>query len=118
MKYCFFVILSINFFILSCVTMNNGANWFYADFSTYEKNYNDFDTSKINIGMTESELKKIFPFESNVVEATKDYKIIQFEKWRAVPGPDYIEQKLLLKIMDGVVIEFKLVNDVAVTNPW
>jgi hypothetical protein len=98
--------------------MDNGANWFYVDFSAYEKNYNDFDTGKINVGMSENEIKQVFPFEFKIVEATKDYKVIQFEKWRSVPGPDYLEQKLFLKIENGIVTEFKLVNDVVVTNPW
>jgi hypothetical protein len=112
------IIILFGFLIVSCVTMDNGANWFYADFSAYEKNYNDFDTSLIEIGMTENAVKNVFPFESKIVEATADYKVIQFEKWRAVPGPDYLEQKLFIKIVSGNVTEFKLINDVAITNPW
>ncbi|MDR3138822.1 MAG: hypothetical protein LBT95_04005, partial [Treponema sp.] len=81
--------------------MDNGANWFYVDSSAYEKNYNDFDTEKIIIGMSENKIKQLFPFESKIVEATKDYKVIQFEKWRSVPWHDYLEQKLFVKIEDG-----------------
>lgn len=114
------LLFGILFFVVnvSCVTMDNGANWMYADFSAYDKNYNEFDTSLIIIGMPESELQEAMGISSSVSAAGPNYHVLQFEKWRSVPGPDYLEKMLFVKILDGVVAEFRVINDVAVTNPW
>lgn len=113
------VLVIISTLLISCVTMSNGANWMLADFSAYDKNYSDFDLSVITIGAPESSAYDLFPpYKPKVVAATKTSKILQYEKWRAIAGPDYLEQKLFIKIENGEISEYRLVNDVAVTNPW
>lgn len=113
------LLLAIVFTFSSCVSIGNGANWFYADFSTYDKNFKDFDVSNIRIGMSEKELTDALPqYSPKIVAESKTTKTFQYEKWRAVPGPDYLEQKLFIKFENGEVVEYQIVNDVAITNPW
>ena len=98
--------------------MDSGANWFYADFSAYDKNYSDFEVEKIIIGMPETELLEAIVIPYRIQSVTEEYKILEFEKWRSVPGPDYVEERLLVKITDDEVVAFTIIGDTVKTNPW
>lgn len=89
-----------------------------ADFNAYDKNYREFEVGLIEIGMSIEELQTALRMTGTVVEAGEDYKVLQFEKWRAVAGPDLLEKKLLVKTKNGLVSSFKVVNEMVEVNPW
>ena len=121
MKALLLLLLMIPLFLMSlisCVTMDSGANWLTADFTAYDKNYNDFEIDKIEIEMTKDELIESLNIPHRVMSVTSDYEVLEFEKWRSVPGTDYVEERLLVKIQDDRVKEYTIVKDTVKTNPW
>jgi len=112
------LLIFFSFSFISCVSTETGANWWVKDFGTEDKNYKDFDTSILSIGMTEQELHEKLTIPYTISEMTNTYKVLRYEKWRAVAGSDYVEQVLSIKITNNILSEFKIINETVKTNPW
>ena len=102
----------------ACATTKNGANWWVADFTTRDKNYRPFTLDRIRIGMTRQALLSAIDLPHSIQAATQDSETLEFEKWQAIQGPDYVEERLLVLIRGGRVAEFHVVKDTVKTNPW
>jgi hypothetical protein len=93
-----------------------GSNWLAADFNKYDNNYSPFATSQIRIGQPKSEILQIFK-GGTTVEAAENVEIIAFQKWASVPGPDYVEQTLYVRLVKGKVAGWKVTNDTVAIVP-
>lgn len=112
------LLIFLSFSFISCVSTETGANWWVKDFGKEDKNYKDFDTSILSIGMTEQELHEKLTIPYTISEMTDTYKVLRYEKWRVVAGSDYVEQVLYIKIINNTLSKFKLINETIKTNPW
>jgi hypothetical protein len=101
--------------ITGCASAPRGANWALADFGKYDKNYATLQTNRIEIGQSKAALLDVLPKEFRTVEAGQGYEVLAFQKWKAVAGPDYVEQTLYVRIADDRVTHWKLTNDIDVT---
>ena len=88
-----------------------GATWFAADFNKYDLNYAEFQTEKIVIGQSKEELISALGLRHKVVEMGDKREVLAFERWASVGGPDYVEQRLLVRIEDGAVKRWRIVSD-------
>lgn len=103
--------------VQGCTQMDNGANWFVADFNKYGQNYAPFPTHQIKIGQKFSRTSDILGPNFSVVEENSSYRVVAYQKWASVLGPDYVEQTLYLKVADGLVVSWKLTKDTVTIVP-
>ena len=94
-----------------CVQMDSGANWIVADFNKYDQNYAPFPTHQIKIGQDFRQTIRILGPNYSVVEENSSYRVVAYQKWASVPGPDYVEQTLYMKVSDSRVVSWKLSKD-------
>ncbi len=94
-----------------CAQMDNGADWFVADLNKYDQNYAPFPTHQIEIGQEFSRASEILGPNYSVVEENSSYRVVAYQKWASVQGPDYVEQTLYMKISDSRVVSWKLTKD-------
>jgi hypothetical protein len=94
-----------------CASSPTGSTWAYADFNKYDKNYAPFPTSQIKIGQSKADITAILGNGYSVVEAGDGYEVIAYQKWKSVPGPDYVEQTLYIRLVAGEIRNWKITSD-------
>jgi hypothetical protein len=112
-----FTIVFLVCLLPGCGTTSNGAIWAYADFNKYEKNYLGFPTQKLKIGSPKWEVTHALGTRYEVVEASQDIEVISYEKWKSVPGPDYVDKKLLLRFKDLYLTDWKIAQGTTTIVP-
>jgi hypothetical protein len=90
-----FVLLSVH---LGGCTNNSGANWATADFNKYDKNYKPFPTERLRTGMSRAEIQSLFGSHLERSGADEGGEIYSVDRWVDVAGPDYLEDRLVLRI--------------------
>jgi hypothetical protein len=103
--------LVIIFLVQGCAKMDNGADWALADFNKYDRNYAPFPTDKIIIGGDFNDAVKEIGSKYSVVEESSLYRIIAFQQWASVLGPDYVQKTLYMEVSSGKVVSWKITND-------
>lgn len=104
--YLFLLSNLLLFLFSSCATTSGGANWWLADFDKNEKNYNEFNTDNISIGMGKDEVLSQFKMEIQKIEESNDYQVYAYEKWISVVGDDYIDKVLYLRFENGRLVKW------------
>jgi hypothetical protein len=98
------------FTLTGCGTSPKGAAWAVADFNKYDKNYLDIPLQSIQAGsskkdiydsLTSAGIKDIRIVQKLVVNG-EDVEILYVEKWRSVAGPDYIESRFFIHLVNGI----------------
>ena len=97
--------------LCGCTTSPEGSSWALADFNKYGQNYAPLNAQHIKIGQEKKELLLRFGDKYTVVEAGAGYEIIAYQKWKSVPGPDYVENTLYIRIEKEKVAKWKITND-------
>lgn len=110
MKNVLFVAMGV-LLLQGCASSPVGSTWAYTDFNKYDNNYASFPTSQIRIGQSKTELASLMSEKFNVVEAGEGYEVIAYQKWKSVPGPDYVEQTLYIRLVNDHVKNWKLTSD-------
>lgn len=96
-----------------------GSSWLIADFNKYDNNYSPFPTDNITIGLSKKELRAAmvsYP-QYSVAEVGEGYEVIAYQRWVSVPGPDYVEQTLYIRLVDDRVKNWKITNDAVAIVP-
>ncbi len=101
-------IIAIGSIATSCATTKGGANWWLADFDKYDKNYRNFGTESIVIGMTVEETLSQLKMKARKIEESSDYQVYAYEKWIAVVGDDYIDEVLYLRFENGFLSKWQI----------
>src|SRR2546430_15595346 len=94
-----------------------GSSWWVTDFNKYDKNYFPFPTDKLIIGLPKDELSSLMGSEYSVVEGGERYEVIACQRWRSVPGRDYVVQTLYIRLVDGRIKNWKVTNDTVLIVP-
>ena len=94
--------------LAGCATNSNRAYWAYADFNKLDKNYLEFPTNKLKIGFSKSQVVNLVGSDYEIIEASSEAEVIMFEKWKSVPGPDYIDKKLIVRFENTKVVNWKV----------
>jgi hypothetical protein len=68
-----------------------------ADFNKYDRNYAPFPTERLKIGMSKAEAVAIFGVGMKSVSAEANGETYEVEKWKSVAGPDYIDERLIMR---------------------
>ena len=112
-----YVLIFLVLFLTACNTTSNpaGSTWAVADFENYDKNYSDFDTSSITIGMSKGAVIAIFGDKFNAVGASQEGETIAYDKWRSVTGPDYVEKTLNFTFNNDALVSWEI-QDVSKTK--
>lgn len=87
-----------------------GANWLVADFNKSGKNYAPFPLQRIRIGQSENELVRVLGKDFRVVEASSDGTTLEWERWESVPGPDYVVERLLVRVVGGRAAQWRVIT--------
>ncbi|MBX9841036.1 MAG: hypothetical protein K2Z80_04415 [Xanthobacteraceae bacterium] len=92
------VILSAQ--LAGCGSNPVGSNWAEADFNKYDHNYKPLPTERLRTGMSRSELAGLFGPHLVRIGADEGGEIYKVDRWVSVAGPDYIGDRLVLRIAD------------------
>ena len=104
----------VAFLLQGCASIGKnpeGSEYWYADYNKYDKNYADFPTADLRIGQTSDEIIEMLGSDFNVIEATSDYRVIAYDKWISVPGPDYVGQRLLITLTNDRIEKWSIQNN-------
>src|SRR5688500_4572118 len=82
---------------VGCASNPAGSNWALADFNKYDRNYQPFPIQRLRIGMAKNEVLALLPAGANVslMSAGSGGETYTAERWHAVAGPDYLDERLV-----------------------
>jgi|GEM_PF-6034989 hypothetical protein len=98
-----------------CVTNPEGSNWALADFNKYDRNYATFPVDRLAIGMPKAEVRSLFGDKLHRVSADAATETFVVERWVAVAGPDYVGERLMLRLDHDRLAGWKVDNGGTVT---
>jgi len=94
--------------LTGCASSPQGANWALADFNKYDRNYAAFPTEKLRIGMPKGEALSLFGANAKSVSAEANGETYVVDKWLAVAGPDYVEERLFMRFERDKLANWKV----------
>lgn len=93
-----FALLIVMLALGGCATNPEGSNWGLADLNKYGKNYAPFPTDRLQIGMPKAAVVAMFGGSMQRVAAEPTAETFVVERWVSVAGPDYVGERLFLRI--------------------
>lgn len=111
------LVIIIPLMLAGCASPD-GADPMLADFNKYDHNYAAFPTDRLTIGEPKGALvAALGDGTATTVEAGAGYEVLAFQRWKAVAGPDYVDQTLYVRLDAGAVSHWKITNDAVAVVP-
>jgi hypothetical protein len=94
-----------------------GCAWWVKDLNKGDKNYDPLPVELVRVGQGREEVIRILGTNFRRVEASEEGEVLEWERWKAVMGPDYVEERLVVAIARGKVAKWRIARDTVEVVP-
>jgi len=104
----FLVVITLIPILTACNnTLPKGADFWTTDFANYNRNYADFETDRLKIGMTRQEVISVLGDKFVVIKKNSNSEVIEYERLKS-SYVDYVGWTLHVSFKDNLLEEWKI----------